>query len=495
MSVLSAVFSIGVLGCHNGASTGTDDMGGMPSPDMTTTPSGPTGPAQSLVSGGLLEAVSRDQALLAYVQSPTPFRGVSSGALVVSPLPVTGTNTTVAQNAYHAFFPGIGTSNLVYSTGPTASVDKGSNAVYGAINVWRPGMSAGIQVSTGFVPTGTTAQDNATLLYWDTATASNQGTGSVMLARVADCTATACAPQSLATGVIVSEVAISFDGKYGAYVVKNGGTPVSYAVNLVTIATGAVKTIETAGTSGSISFSSDGKLLASVGPAGALQLTTTATGAAATWGALPAGSKSVNVSFADSATLLVLAQDAAATTMTIYKTGAATASTVASGPSTLTMVVFRNSKYLFTSMTPANAIGDVEAFDHSVTSPTAISVATAAAVGSIGLSPDQTYARVLESYSAKAGNGTLTLAALPGGTPSTVQAGVQFGSQSFLGTHALLYIDHANADTLTQWLDGSNTTYATGVNTYRVRSKTLYFNVAQADTMYGYAPGIYSTSL
>jgi hypothetical protein len=508
--VLSAVLTFGLLGCHNNSSTGNNDMGNMPSqsPDMTppnatddmANASGDmmnTGPAQSLVSGGVLEAVSHDQTMLAYLPSPTSVNGNDTGALVVSPLPVTGQNTAVANNAYHAFFPGTGTINaLFYSTGPTASVDAGSTAVYGAINVWKPGTNAGIQLSTGFATISTTAQDNSSVLFWDTATASNQGTGKVMLARVTDCTANACTPQSLATGVTVYEMAISFDGKYGAYSVKNAGATVSYAVNLVTIATGAVTTIATAGSSGTISFSSDSKLLASIGPAGALQVTTTATGKAATWGAMPAGSQSLYLAFADSTTLLVRGQDAGATMLTIYKTtAAAAASPVMSGPGTLTLTVPRNSRYLFTSMTPANGIGDVEAYDFTAAAPTAIPVATAGAVSSVALSPDGTYARVLESYDRNAHTGTLTIVALSAGTATTVQAGITLSSPSFVAMHELMYIDNANAGTLTTWTDGNSTTYATSVNAYRGRSSTIYFSIKATDTMYGYAPGIYATPL
>jgi hypothetical protein len=505
VSVLSAVFMIGVLGCHSNASTGNQDMEGMPSPDMATTPTGAgdmanangdmmnTGPAQSLVSGGLLQAVSHDQTLLAYLPTPTVVNGTSSGALVVAPLPMMGANTSVANNAYRAFFGDAANNALFYSTGPTASVDTGSTAVYGAFNFWKPGLSAGISLSTGLAIIATTAPDNSSALIWDSATASSQGMGKVVLVRVADCTTSACAPQSLATAVTVSQMAISFDGKYGAYSVKNAGATVSYAVYLVTIATGAVSTIATAGTSGSISFSSDSKLLASIGPAGALQVTTTATGKAATWGAMPAGSQSFEVAFADSTSLLVRGQAAAATTMTVYKTtAAAVASPVTSGPGTLSVIVPRNSRYVFTSMTPANGVGDVEAFDFTAASPTAISVANAAALSSVGLSFDMTYARVLESYDAKAHTGTLTLVQLPGGTPTTLQAGVENGAPSFAGMHAVWFIDHANANTLTQWNDGNTTTYATGVVDYRGRSSTIYFTVTSADTMYGYAPGIYS---
>jgi hypothetical protein len=295
--------------------------------------------------------------------------------------------------------------------------------------------------------------------------------------------------------VTVFQLAVSFDGKYGAYSVKNTGAS-SYSVYLVTIATGAASTIATAATSGSISFSTDGKLLASVGPAGALQVTTTATGAAATWGAMPAGSTSSTVAFADSAILMVLGQAAAATTMTVYETRpAAAALPITTGPSTLAMIVPRNSRYVFTSLTPANRVGDVEAFDLTAATPTGISIANQGALGSIAISSDLTYARVLESYDTTAHNGTLTLATLPDGTATTVQSGVTLASPGFTGMHTLIYIDAMNASTLTEWLDGNSTTYATGVSVWLSRAQTLYFNVTTLDTMYNYAPGIYSVAL
>jgi hypothetical protein len=500
--MLSAVFTIGALGCHSG-SPGGDSDGMMSHPaDMANAGGDTMGAAQSLIGGGLLEAVSVDQTLLAYLPSATTVNRVSTGSLVVSPLPVTGANTAVANNAYDASFGSTSNSTLVYYSGPTAATDAGSIAVYGAVNVWQPSMSAGIQLSTGFVVLDAIAADHSALLFFDSATASNQGTGKVVLARIADCTATACAPQSLASGVTVYELAMSPDGKYGAYTVKNAGPPVSYGVNLVTIATGAVSTIASAGTSGSISFSPDGSLLASVGPAGALQVTSTAGGAAASWGAMPAGSKSFNVSFADSATLLVRGEAAGATMLSIYKTTATAAATaIASGPNTLTMMVPRSSnlpsgsaRYLFTSMTPANGAGDVEAFDLMAATPTAIPVATAAGLGSIAINPDQTYVRVLESYDTTARRGTLTLVALPGGMPTTLATGVAPTSLSFVAMHALLYIDHNANNTLTEWRDGSSTTYATGVSEYRVRANALYFSNSAADTIYGYAPGIYVAS-
>jgi hypothetical protein len=221
------------------------------------------GPAQLIVGGGLLQAVSQDETQLAYLPSPASVNGVLAGTLLVSPLPPlpSTTNMSLANNAWAAFFSGPN-NVLVYLTGPTASIDAGSTAVYGALNLWTPGMSTGIKLSTGFVPIRTGALDNSWLLYWDTAMPSNQGTGNVMLARVADCTPNTCAPLSLAAGVTAINAAASPDGNYAAFAVKNAGPPVTFDVYLVNISSGKATRIAAATNSGSLNFSPDSTLLA-----------------------------------------------------------------------------------------------------------------------------------------------------------------------------------------------------------------------------------------
>lgn len=47
---------------------------------------------------------------------------------------------------------------------------------------------------------------------------------------------------------------------------------------------------------------------------------------------------------------------------------------------------------------------------------------------------------------------------------------------------------------LTELTDAATTTFATGVTAYRVRAGTLYFSLDTDDSLYGYPPGIYSTT-
>lgn len=487
-----AIVTLGVLGCNSAPDQIPPDAS---PPDAGS--GGPTGPARPIVSSGLLEAVSPDQSSIAYVTAPSSLDGVSAGALAVTPVAAVAA-TAVASDAFSATFagnPGV----LMYLTGPTASIDPGQSTVHGAANLWQPAMTAGVRLSKGFAPTRVTALDNAWTMFWDTPTASNQGVGDVDLVQAAGCGASTCTVQRLSTGVTVASMALSPDGKHAAYSVKNPGG--SFGVFLVAIASGSVTPIATAAATGSIGFSPDGALLASVGPAFALQVTNASTGATATWSALPAGTKTLTVGFADPATLLVRGQATGATTVTIYRTTVAAATPVVSGPSTLTMFVVRNAatttgtaRYVFTSQTPANGVGDVEAYELAVAAPHAIPVASAAALNSIAVSFDQTYTRVLDAYDASAKTGTLTLVSLSNGSSSPLAPGVALAAASFTSQHSLMYIDPANHDALTELTDAVPTTFATGVTAYRLRAGTLYFSLATADSLYGYPPGIYATA-
>jgi hypothetical protein len=491
------IVTIGLLGCSNAPSQNPMSSPPDASPPDSGSDAPPAGPAQQIVTSGLLQAVSPDQSSVAYVTSPSSVDGVLAGTLTVSLVAAAG-NTSVASDAFSATFAG-NANVLMYLTGPTASIDAGQSTVYGGANLWQPGMTAGVRLSKGLAPIRVTALDNSWTLFWDTPTASNQGVGDVELVRAADCGTSTCTLLRLATGVTVASMVLSPDGTYAAYSVKNA--PGSFGVFLVTIASGTVTTIASAASTGSIGFSPDGALLASVGPASALQVTTTATGATAPWSALPSGTKSLTVGFADPTTLLVRGQVSGGATVTVYKTTAAAASPIASGPSTLTMLIVRNTAattgtahHLFTSMTPANGIGDVEAYDLAVAAPTAIPVASAAALNSIAVSSDQTYARVLDAYDPNARTGTLTLVSLSNGSPSTLPSGVTLAASSFTNVHSLMYIDPANHNALTELTDAATTTFATGVTAYRLRSGTLYFSLDTPDDLYGYPPGIYSTA-
>jgi hypothetical protein len=237
-----------------------------------------------------------------------------------------------------------------------------------------------------------------------------------------------------------------------------------------------------------------------------LQVMTTSTATAATWGAMPVGSKTYAALFADPTNLLVRAVPSGATTGTLYKTTAAVAAT----PIATNVARFelpRNSssptgtaRYAFvnTNTTATSLVGDLAAYDLTATTPTAIPVATSTLITLIAVSYDQVYARVLESYDATSLTGTLTMVALPGGTKTTLTAGVPQASVAFVNTHSVAYFDPTSTPgTLTEWTDGASTTYANHVYNYRVRytPSTLYFTLENADTLFNYFPGVWSVPL
>jgi hypothetical protein len=165
------------------------------------------------------------------------------------------------------------------------------------------------------------------------------------------------------------------------------------------------------------------------------------------------------------------------------------------------MLIVRNTagpagtaRFLFTSMAPANGVGDLEAYDLSVAAPTTIPVASAAALNAVAVSLDQTCARVLDAYDPGARTGTLTLVPLLDGSPVALASGVAQTASSFTQAHSLMYIDPAHQGTLTELTDGFSTTFATGATAYRLRSGALYFSLGTADSLYGYPPGIYSVA-
>jgi hypothetical protein len=141
-------------------------------------------------------------------------------------------------------------------------------------------------------------------------------------------------------------------------------------------------------------------------------------------------------------------------------------------------------------------VGDMTAYDLTATTPVGVPLASMASVYSLGVSYDQNYARVLESYDGGSQTGTLTLVSLPSGTKTTIATGVGLASPAFVNSHSLLYVD--SSQTLTLWSDGTTTTYASSVDAYRVRytPANLYFDVGTVgDNVYGYGPGIYAQAL
>jgi hypothetical protein len=465
---------------------GSTDMGGQPGSDDQGPP-----PAPPLVADAVLQSVTTDQTLMAILLNAADENGVTDGDLrVMSP---SGTvSTPVGGHAWAASF-GYRTSVIAYLANPTASIDANSTAVYGSANLWMPGMSAGARVSSGLAPLHVNPPDNSFALFWDTSTASLAGTGDVKLARSKDCAGAACQPLTLASSLTgVFSMAAAADSAYGAFVVRNAAT--SFDVYLVNVTAGTATKVVTAGPSSSFSFSPDGALLAAVAPGNLLQVFSTATGAASSWSALPAGAKALQVSFADPSTLIVRATPAGTTAQTAYRTTATATTPVATG--IVAMELPRNSslttgtaRFLFVNTTVTGKVGDVVAYDLSATTPTAIPVATAASLSSIAVSYDQTYARLLESFDTTSMTGTLTAVALPSGTATPLANMVSLTSPSFAGSHTLFYFDDSTATgTLTAW-DGTNSsTYGTGVQEYRVRftPSTVYFSSSV---------GVYATAL
>jgi hypothetical protein len=461
------------------------DMGGQPTDDQ-----GPPA-APPLVADSILQAVTTDQTLMGFLINAADENGVTAGDLrVMSPA---GTaSTPVGGHAYGASF-GLRSSVLTYLANPTASIDASSTAVYGSVNVWMPGMSAGARLSAGLAPLHVAPPDNSFNLFWDTTAASFAGAGDVKLARSADCAGAACQPLTLKPSLTgLFSMAAAADGMHGAFVVRTAAT--TYDVYLVDVAAGTATRVVTAGPSSSFSFSPDGAWLAAIGPGSTLQVFTAATGAAATWSALPAGAKALQVSFADPTTLVVRATPAGTTVQTAYRSTASATSPIVSG--VVGMELPRNStstqgtaRFLFVNTSVTGKVGDVIAYDLQASTPTAIPVATAANVTSVAVSFDQTYARVLESFDSTSMTGTLTAVALPGGTTTTLASGVSLSSPSFAGSHTLLYLDDSTATgTLTSWDENGTSTYSPGVDEYRVRftPSTVYFSTAS---------GVYATAM
>jgi hypothetical protein len=242
-------------------------------------------------------------------------------------------------------------------------------------------------------------------------------------------------------------------------------------------------------------------MMAAVGPSYALQVFAAANGAPTSWGALPAGSRAVQVAWADPATLAVRA--AASGVQTAYRTTATGATLIASP--IVDMELSRNSsstqgtaRFMFVNTSLSGGIGDVVAYDLTATAPSPIQVASAAHVSSIGISYDQTYVRVLENFDATAMTGTLTAVALPSGTATALAPGVGLGSPTFAGNHTLFYLDSSTGDrTLTAWDERGATSYASGVQQYRVRfsPSTVYFSTDPAAAPPDWAPGVYATAM
>jgi hypothetical protein len=492
--------SLLVTGC-NSVNIDVVDMGS-PGGDLSPIPVRPHdlgGPATALVAGAELQSVSGDQSLLAYLTGVTSSNGVNVGRLTVTSLPLSPTKVIVSDDAWAAGFSG--PSSLLYLAGPTPSSDANSTAVYGALGMWRPGQSAGIHLSTGLALMRVAPPSSAWTMYWDVPTPSVMAAGAIKLARLADCTATACVPVTVAASVSrVATMNVSPDGRFAAYVVNLGATPATYDVYLVTEATGASVRVSASAMGLSNSFSPDGNRFAALGPGGALVVIDTSTGQPATWAAMPAGAKTLQVAFADSMTLLVCAIPAGARTGNVFVTSAASVTTLATGVAAMevplnTFSTTASARYAFMFATLSGGVGPVVGYDLSAATPKPIPIATAASPTSIWISYDQVYLRVLDNFDNTRQNGTLVAVSLPDGTATTLAQGVSNSTPTFQGQHMIFYLDGNGA--LGSWLDGTVTTYAGGVDQFRVRGagpSSIYFSVDVAAAPYDYQPGLYVTA-
>jgi hypothetical protein len=487
--VIASIFSL-FTGCFRPKAPGDPTR-----PDSSSPPD-MMSPAQKILSGGLLQSVSSDQTQLAYLSSTTTVGNVVAGSLLVTALPPSGQSRAIADNAWAAAFGGT-PPVLAYLSGPTPSID-GTTSVFGALNFWTPGMSAAARLSTGFAPLRALAPSNAWALFWDTAAASVNGAGDVKLARAGDCTASTCAPITLAPAVSsVVSVAAAPDGERGAYVIKNAGSPSTFDVFLVTISSGATARVVKGGSSSAIAFSTDGALFAAVGSGGALVVLASATGAPTTWAAPPTGSKTSQVGFADAARLLVRATPVGASSANAYTTTATAATLLASGIAGMELPHSGpkgEARFVVLNSSATSGVGDMTAYDLKASAPVGLPLATMASTSALSVSFDQTYVRLLESFDSGTQTGTLTMVSLIDGSKTTIAGGVSLSSPAFVGAHTLFYFD--SSGTLTSWLDAATVSYAGGVEAFRVRSSNLYFSVgSSSDDLFGYAAGIYTQPL
>jgi hypothetical protein len=462
------------------------------SPPLDLQPTGDLAPSGvQLTNGGLLESIAADAQYVAFLPADTRAARQSVGALTVMPLP-SGPRIAVAGAAYGAAFAGNDT--LFYSVAPALSTDPGSVASYGGLGVWMPSLAAGVTLSRGYAVSRLLASDGSYALWWDVATPTANGTGDLTLGRSADCKGPGCASVTIAAGV-TRPSELSGTDSHAAYSIKSGAT---YDVWLIDVAAGTSAQVISGGTSGAISFSSDGAFLAGVGPRGALQVVATADGSAVPWGALPAGARVRSLDFVDATRIAVRATPAGATSDSAYVATRHAVTPIISGGVGGIFVVRSGAggttRWLLASG-PLNhaGLGAVSGYDLSAGTATAIPLATSTRPSTIAISSDQLYARVLEAYEPASASGTLTMVKLPGGSRATLDKGVAAATVSATGPHAVMWIGAGGR--LSAWRDGVITAYASGVRDFRTRSNTVYFTVDGSDELHGYVPGIWFTTL
>ncbi len=449
-------------------------------------PSGPT----RLVDDAVLAGVSPDEK---YVASYTGYSTLAGGGPTgtLSVLTVSGGATTrLADGAFDASF-NRGGSTLLYATGPAPSIDSGSTAVYGKLGMWTPGMTGGAAITAGYAIRTAQPPDNAWVLVLDGAKPTTAQDGDLLLAKASACSGASCPSKILASGR-VGAMAASLDGKWGAYVIRNGtGVGATWQTFLVDVGAGtAAKVAETTGAGGSqVAFSPDGALLATTTANGIiplqLQVIATATGMPVPWAAQPAMTGTAQAIFTDGQTLwlhaLTLQGDGG-----LYRTTAAAATQIAGAGGTLEdqKIPAAAGRFLFVATNPANGVEAMEMFDAQAATPAPIMLA-----GKTNNFPtvadDATMARILDDFDAGSRLGTLVAIALPSGTTTRVAPGVAATAAGFAeGTSKLLYIsasDPAGAGALDEWQAGGATALVKGAYNWRSRNGNLYFAITAPD--------------
>jgi hypothetical protein len=499
MRLASAIF-LGFIvasatGCHFSSSDCTADDDSCDCTANDTCPgSDGSGTAQELVDGSaLLQSVSNDQSWMAYLQTPSQ-GAVTSGPLFVAPMANPAQAQMLAQNAYSASLST--DSRLFFLDDPQPSIDANSTATYGRLKFWMPGMAAAAPLSTGYAVVRETGPNNAYALFFDPATPSAAGFGDIKLARASDCTAGGCTTTTLVPAVRrIAGATTSSDGRFAAFTVFASNLH-GYDTYLVDILAGTASRVVSGGSAVTINFSTDGALLAAVGPGGALRIFDSASHAPVTWSALPEQTSVVQVAFSDPTTLVVRAKASGATQADAWVTTPTASTQLATGINNLG--IYRSAasggRWAVLSHNYTSGVGDLVAYDLTGASALPITVASASGYSALGMSADGQYLRVLENYDATAGIGDLVVVSLPDGQPQAVASQIAVGAPAFFGgAHELGYLD--GNGTFTVWNDTASTDLANGVVDWRARGSTvtLYFTVGDAgDSIFGYPSGIYT---
>jgi hypothetical protein len=465
-----------------------------------------SGPSK-LVDNAVLAAVSPDEKLLAYYTNYSMMSNHAAlGTLSVKPL-AGGAPTALGDNAFGAAFTMNG-SAMTWSTGPTPSTDANAvNVVYGALSVWTPQTTAAVKLTTGLATYAAEPPDSSFVLYFDGAMPTRAQTGNVVLVRTAECTGTTCKPVMLASNVEVSSMISSLDGRFGAYVVRNGtGAAAMHEAWLVDVAAGTTTKVAASTLANFVALSPDGSLLATgaslmvpgvpVPVPLQLQVFSTSSKALVTWAAQPQGTATVQAAFSDASTLITRVTTAQMMG-SIYRSTASAATQLV--PTAKLFILQRNTaaaaRWLFVTTANATAPYDLSVYDLMAATPTAMTLGTMTSAPTV--SNDGTLVRFMENYDVNAETGSLMTAALPAGQPSKVADGVPLGGVAFVSeTDKVLYLDALGGmGALTEINGSKSTAIARLVFNYRTRSmpdQKLFFATTGADTVSGTsAPGIY----